>query len=189
MDSQSGAVSPEIVAAVLGVLGGVSIERVARSWGRLWCAPSEWELVFQRRLVSESAEWVEAPAEVANRVYYSVGLDLFNGKENPVGLRGVSVVFSCAGKPDVVSRPFTYEPPGCHVRLRTINLPPRQWVSYELEAVFSGAEEIRGLRRWYRVEFIDHRERRGLFEPKTFRKTIASRNPFPDPWREYAPCY
>jgi hypothetical protein len=67
-------------------------------------------------------------------------------------------------------------------RIYAANLPPRQWVIKELFDHLAEPEEVRLLSRWRRVEFVAERQRRGLFESKTFRKTIASRRPYPDPF-------
>jgi hypothetical protein len=183
---------PEVIAALLGVLAGVFVERFARSWGRLWCELSDWDIKF-RPLIRERPE-------DADGVEYSVRVDLYNGKEIPVGLRDVSIVFICIGG-KLVSKPE--EPPvqilGAPRRatwsteiaslgipesgvVHVMNLPPRQWVSKDLRGRFQGRKDIRLLSRWYRVEFVGQRQRRGLFEPKIFRKIISSRPPFSDPW-------
>lgn len=65
-----------------------------------------------------------------------------------------------------------------------VNLPPRQWVIKELFGRFEEADDIRLLSGWYRVEFVGQRQRRGLFEPKTLCKVIASRPPYSDPSKD-----
>jgi hypothetical protein len=94
--------SPEVFAALLGVLGGVIIERIARSWGRLWCETSGWAVRFlpegsyiERYGIVQRLPQVEE--QDAHQVMYSVRVDLFNGKEIPVGLRNVSLIFKCSG--------------------------------------------------------------------------------------------
>ena len=94
--------------------------------GRIWCEPSGWEINFRvtRRGDLGGYYTPEVPPgdeDRAERITYAVSLDLFNGKEIPVGLQ--------------------------------------------------------------RVDIVAQKQRRGLFEPKTFRKTFACRPAFPDPWR------
>lgn len=187
-------VSPEVVAALLGVLGGVLLERVARSWGRLWCEPSEWKLEFGTQYLDEQSYERDRllPREEEDRaqwVTYSVHLDLFNGKEIPVGLRDISIVFSCDDG-EVVSKPLSttgvvQRPYGGFVDypvMRIINLFPRQWDFVALHDDLRGPDNVRLLLGWRKVEFVGQRQRRGLLERKPFRKTIASRPPFPDPF-------
>jgi hypothetical protein len=109
---------------------------------------------------------------------------LFNGKEIPVGLRDISMVFLSDGA-EVISKPLsaysgrmvvgrtTFDP------LILINLSPRQWVHIEL----LGPLDVKIANRLRRVEFVGQRQRRGLFDRNTFRKTIATQPPFPDPWK------
>jgi len=186
-------VSPEVLAALLGVLGGVLIERVARSWGRLWCEPSDWRLDFFAS-VKGGGETSNIPPSEAYRAAYSVRLDFYNGKEIPVGLRNARIeIYHGAGGGVLISNPLDMGAPTSPDRLRDVgkthgelslvNLPPRQWVPIELRWSYHQKEDVRRLAWWYRVEFVGERQRRGLFEPKTFRKTIASRSPYPDPFR------
>ena len=194
--------SPEVLAAVLGVLGGVLIERAARSLGRLWCVPSEWVVRFspqgsylERYEITKRLPQVEE--RDAHQVTYSVRLDLYNGKEIPVGLRDVSLVFKCSGgevrsvPKDKATEymgqmggdvPLPLQGP-FYDRVHVVNLPPRQWVIMELFDRLVEPEEVRLLSRWRQVEFVGERQRRGLFESKTFRTIVASRPPYSDPFR------
>ena len=146
------------------------------------------ELLYTSDYVTEPPPGHEHAAP--RSIMYSGRLDLFNGKEIPVGLRDIAIVFVCAGG----------EVRNESLDLGVVNLPPRQWVSKEMRSSFNtrvesngwtattaaserSREDMRLLSRWYRVEFVGQRQRRGLFEPKTFRKTIASRPPFPNPFR------
>ena len=179
--------SPEVVAALFGVLGGVLIERVARSWGWLWCEPSEWKLEFWTQYLDEQGYERQKllPPEEEDRaqwVTYSVHLDLFNGKEIPVGLRDISIVFSCDDG-EVVSKPLSttggvqrpYGGPVDYPVMRIINLLPRQWDFVALHNDLRGPEDVRLLLGWQKVEFVGQRQRRGPLERKTYRKLIASR--------------
>jgi hypothetical protein len=187
-------VSPEVLAVLLGVIGGVVIERVARSWGRLWCEPSAWEISLH-----SGDDWEGVKTEVHSRAAqwatYNFRLDLFNGKEIPMGFRDISLVFRCLGgeirsvpkdksTEKILDRglsPTIFEARS-YEHAYVVNLPPRQWVVKELFGRFDEPENITLLARWYRVEFVGERQRRGPLTPKTFRKTIASRPPFSDPW-------
>lgn len=173
--------SPEVVAALVGVVVGVLAERIARSWGRLWCEPTSWRLRYMSR--DEAGYDRELPPgeeDRAEKVEYSLGLDLFNGKEIPVGLRDISVVFVGDGG-ELVSKPWS-APSGRleggrtnYATLILINLAPRQWDHVELLGVLD-VETAKSLRR---VDFVGQRQRRGLFKGKTFRKNIGL--PFPAP--------
>jgi hypothetical protein len=82
--------SPEVIAALLGVALGLFGERLMRAWGRLRCDSYGWEI----RYVGERPRWEgEIPAEEAeyraHGVEYRVSIDLFNGKEVPTGLRDI----------------------------------------------------------------------------------------------------
>ena len=50
----------------------------------------------------------------------------------------------------------------------------------ELTGFENDPQEVRRLVRCSKVEFVGERQRRGLFELKTFRKTIATRPPYGD---------
>ena len=97
-------------AALIGVsdvLAGLIVERFLRSFGRLWYAPSGWELKFMspQNAYGDTVEVNPEEATVAG-ADYSVGLDLFNGKELPVGLHNISMVFTHYGG-ELVQKPGT----------------------------------------------------------------------------------
>ena len=114
-------------------------------------------------------------------------MDLLNGKEILVGLRNRSIkihnhadehVFHStpndrsAGR--IAAGTMRFDP------LPVVNLQPRQWVHLELTGFENDPQEVRHLVWWSKVEFVSERQRRGLFEPKTLRKTIATRPPYGD---------
>jgi hypothetical protein len=205
------ATTATLLAAPIGgglALVGVFVERFLRSLGRLWFVSSGWDMRFylngfvqevEGGFVQEVEEGEVEPERVKDvrSVQYFVNLDLFNGKEIPVGLRAVSVVFTCDGgevtnTPEDVpwsaerrARARRSEEDSDHA-VRVLNLAPRQWVRKELVGWIARRdkpEAIRLLGGWRQVEFVGQRQRRGLFERKEFRRTIASRPPFPDPWK------
>jgi hypothetical protein len=169
-----------ILGTLLGVFLGLVGERFLRSFGRLWCEPSNWELKFMSGM-NAYGETDEVGPEDANAalVEYSVGIDMFNGKEIPVGLRDVSVEFThdsgkLVHKPwDATSRrrEFSYSSP-TYATLVIVNLPPGQWVRLDLLGNISGVEAMKG---WRKAEFVGQRRRGGLFERKEYRETIATR--------------
>jgi hypothetical protein len=188
-------VSAQIVAALIGgglALTGLVVERLLRTWGRLWCEVSDWELTFMsgEKVGGTLQEFVPERPEEAKWARYSVHLDLFNGKEIPVGLRDISIVFSCDDG-EVVRKPLSttggvqrpYGGPVDYPLMRIINLLPRQWDFVALHNELRGPDNVRLLLGWRKAEFVGQRQRRGFLERKTFRKTIASRHPFPDPWK------
>jgi hypothetical protein len=186
-------VSGQLLAALIGgglALLGVFVERFLRSFGRLWCEPSNWKLRFigGQDPYGSPEELGPERADEAKMVEYSFSLDVFNGKEIPVGLRAPAVVFVCDGG-QLVDEPNDAPSGKLHygrttyAQLGPINLLPRQWARLEIIG-FLGEPGARLLAGWRRVEFVGHRQRRGLLERKEFRKTIASRPPFPDPWKQ-----
>jgi hypothetical protein len=177
-----------LIAGTFALLGEV-IERVLRLTGRLWLTTSSdptLRVVIGRNVGGDELTFV----------------DLFNGKEVPSGLRDVRLELLVYG--DGV--PFRSHPseavpihtPTSAVPSReprplgvVINLVPRQFRQLELHGAFSeaAAESIRD-RRWRKVEFVGEFPRRpllGILGSKTFRETIVSRPPFPDPWRDKRP--
>lgn len=162
-------------------LAGLVIERFLRSFGRLWCESSGWEM----RFVAEGDPMgglEEVVPEKAEGLEYSVRLDLFNGKEIPVGLRDITIVFVCEGGEELVHKPssstsgtFSYGSID-YAKLEVVNLRPRQWEHLPLHGVFNDQSEARLLAGWRRVDFVGQRQRRGLLEQKTYRKTIATRD-------------
>ena len=92
---------------VSGALAGLVVERFLRSFGRPWCVPSGWELKFMtpHNVYGETTEVNLKEAEAAS-ADYSVSLDLLNGKEIPVGLRDISVVFT-HDDGELVNKPWT----------------------------------------------------------------------------------
>lgn len=114
-------------------------------------------------------------------------MDLLNGKEILVGLRNLSIkIHNHADEHVFHSTPndrstgriaagtMRFDP------LPVVNLQPRQWVHLELTGFENDPQEVRHLVWWSKVEFVSERQRRGLFEPKTLRKTIATRPPYGD---------
>ncbi len=180
-----------IVATLSGVVVGSLVERLYRSWGRLWCEPSRCEVRYvapdemggHKTLDPDEMGGHKTldPEEAGDDwgAEYAVGLDLYNGKEVPVGLRDISVVVSydAAGEKQFQSRPwdamsgqFSYGRT-TYATLTLVNLAPRQWVRLELLGVLEGAKISKG---WRRIEFVA--ERCGLFGTlREFRKVVASR--------------
>jgi len=167
-----------IVATLSGVVVGGLVERLYRSWGRLWCEPSRCEVRYVAPDEMGGGTTLD-PEEAGDNwgAEYAVGLDLYNGKEVPVGLRDISVVISYgAGEKQFQSRPwdatsgqFSYGRT-TYATLALVNLAPRQWVRLELLGNLDGAKTAKG---WRKIEFVA--ERRGLFGASEFRKVGASR--------------
>jgi len=145
-----------------------------------------------------SKAWTNVPVNEAERVVYSGRLDFFNGKEVPVGFRDAQVVFFCAdgiviNKPDDVEAGWTrlpgdrvdWSPPVAWGLLHAINLPPRQWMIKEIKGRIEDPEELRILASWQRLEFVAHRQRRGLWGRRTFRRVIATKAASFDPSNPY----
>ncbi len=172
---------------VVGVLSGLVVERLLRNAGRIWCEPTEWETRFKARKSDKAGGWlrtdVENPKE-ADQAGYSVWLDFYNGKEVPVGLRDVSIVFSCDGG-ELVSKPFSTTSgqqigmggPISYATMRNINLLPRQWISVALHNDYTDLKDVRLLAGWRKAQFVGQRQRFIPWASKTYRKTIAVRDP------------
>jgi hypothetical protein len=102
-----------------------------------------------------------------------------------VGLRDVSMVFTHDGE-RLVHKPW-YATSGrfsgsstTYAHLVVVNLPPRQWVRLDLCRTLNDVEAMKG---WRRAELLGRRQRRGLFEAKSYRKTIATRYVSKGLWR------
>jgi len=182
-------VSPDaIVVGVFGVLGvvaGVLVERIARSWGRLRCEASvrslrltgvEDEEGYPREVRLEDAD----ETTEANGASYHAALTLFNGKEVPTGLRDLAVVFVSADgrrEPDHPDDPESARRTSAGTfifdRLAVLNLQPRQFKRLELRGEF-GKDAADALKtgRWERIMFEAQRPKRPLLWRKTYRKTI-----------------
>jgi hypothetical protein len=173
---------------VVGVLSGLVVERLLRTAGRIWCEPTEWETHFENTGVDgfgkRTATEAEKP-EDAMHAGYSVWLDLYNSKEVPAGLRDVSIVFSCDGGEELVSKPLSTTSgqqvsrggPLSYATMRNVNLLPRQWITMTLHNDFTDPKDIRLMARWRRAEFVGQRHRRSPWMGRTYCKTIAVRGP------------
>jgi hypothetical protein len=186
-------VSPEVVAALLGVTVGVVVERLARSLGRLRFEASVRSALLTAEVEEESnyprtatVRLEEAnEATVAGGGRYTFEIDLFNSSEVPTGLRNVRVEITAGDGPAIESRPHDIvgtdplapdpiiSPPPVDV----INLPPRQFTHLELREDYlskDAAEVLKG-GRW-KIEFVAERPGRpffGILGSKTYRKTIT----------------
>jgi hypothetical protein len=170
---------------VFGVLAGLVMERVLRSWGSLWYEPTTWKIDFYANDLSE-ANWsgprqAENPID-AKAMRYELWMDLYNDKEVPTGLRGVSIVFDCESG-EVISEPRSLTSGGSDryrgtagAVVRIINLAPRQWDFVALYDEIDNPEVVQLLAGWKKVELVGQ-QRRGLLpgRPGEYRKTIASR--------------
>ncbi len=168
------------VVGIVGVLVGVVVERIARSWGRLRCEPSEWRPHFIDPDPSSASYGETDRPEEATAVDYSGHLALFNGKEIPVALQDPSLVFVCKDGRKLVSKRVDDAASAVHRQGRTtytpvygINISPRQFLHKELRGGF-GQEAVEALRtgRWKRIMFEAKRPKRPLFWRKTYRKTV-----------------
>lgn len=148
--------SPEVVAALLGVVVGILGDRLTRYMGRLWYETSDWSMTFYggEDALGNTVELSEAPTQEPDFVTYSFSLDMFNGREIPTGLRDISVVLVCEGgqlvnEPDDLGTRTLYAsnpgfPPGYRYdKVGVINLPPREWVHKELQGEFRTEGEIK----------------------------------------------
>jgi len=189
-----------ILAALIGgglALAGVFVERVLRSFGRLWCEPWAWGLSPVPKTSRAKAQ-ARSPEEQTRYFSFSGKIDFFNGKEIPVGLRNVRIVFVCDDGVEVDTipadslagwrvepgqAPYWDYPPALGL-VQVLNLPPRQWLIKDLEGTIEDPDEVRLLHRWRRMEFVAERQKRGLFESKVFRKTLALRPPTQTPGKE-----
>jgi hypothetical protein len=174
------------IIGVCGVLAGLLVERLLRNMGRIWCEPTEWETHFEQRgadgFGKRTAIEVESLEEVTH-AGYSVWLDFYNGKEIPIGLGDVSIVFSCDGG-ELVSKPLSTTSgrqvgmggPVSFATMRSINLQPRQWVSVALHNDFTDPRDIHLLAGWRRAEFVGQQRTLIPWTGKTYQKTIAIRD-------------
>jgi hypothetical protein len=169
---------------VLGVLLGVLVERVARLSGRLRFEGS----VLSRTLMTsdttkehygKEVSWddvTEATEAEADSAKYTVIIDLFNGKEVPVGLRAVRLELTRNDGPPIKGNLFDIGPP---VRgdVEVINLRPREVRHMQVQGSFGkGVVEAVSDRRWRSIDFVAEFPARpflGILGSTTYRKTIA----------------
>jgi hypothetical protein len=90
--------------AILGTLLGVVIERLLRPMGRVRCEASALDFVGSpdEVVISRRVPWYELDekaAEIAilHNLLYRMGIDFYNGKEAPTGLRDVRVELGLDG--------------------------------------------------------------------------------------------
>jgi hypothetical protein len=179
-------------AGVFGVLAGVVVDRLLRFWGRPWCEPTDYSIIPRSGNNYEGIK-TETDPEATEWIHYSVRLDLYNSKEVPVGLRDIRMVFKCLGGEiadapkdmatgELEQRHHTLPDRLVHDHIYVINIPPRQWVVKELFGRFDDPEDIRLVFEWRQLEFVSEQRRVWPLRPKTFRKLIASRPPYSDPF-------
>jgi hypothetical protein len=182
-----------IIAGTFTLLG-VMIERLIRGLGRL-----RFEMASEASLVIEESPLEDNPREIplkeidateaieAQGVAYDFAVDLFNAKEVPIGLRGISVEIVLNDERRITSKPYdpaTFSEDLARQRgydklplLAVLNLPPRQLIHMKLSGSF-GEEAASALisGKWHRIEFVGKFPKRpffGILGSKTYRKTIT----------------
>jgi hypothetical protein len=176
-----------IVAGAFTLLG-VVVERVLRSTGFLRFEASEWKAKFASGGAWDHKELSsdDEAAASAERVEFSLAVDLFNGKEVPTGLRDIKVeLIRKEGEP-LTSRPEDRQsgrrehPHHAirYIRVDVINLAPRQFLRMELQGEFDreGVLALASEEKWRRIDFVGERPKRpilGVLGRKTYRKTIT----------------
>jgi hypothetical protein len=191
-----------IIAGTFTLLG-VMIERLIRVLGRL-----QFEVASEPSLVIEGIElepgyprtiplkdivatiplqdMVATEAIEAQGVAYDFAVDLFNGKEVPIGLRDISVEIVLDDEKRITSKPYdpaTFSEALARQRgydnlplLNVLNLPPRQLVHMVLSGSFGEeAASVLISRKWRRIEFVGKFPKRpffGILGSKTYRKTL-----------------
>jgi hypothetical protein len=185
-----------VVGGVGGVVIGVALERLLRYLGGVWCEPAHHEVNplfgdsyegFQTATEPDDAEWID----------YEIRVDLYNGREVPVGLRDVRVVFRTSDgclskvpndKAELLRRPQSggRPEPQMYSPLYVVNLPPRQWVVKEITGRLyrsDDPEETRLVFGWRQIELTGVRRRVWPLRPKKHSWVVASRPPYADPFR------
>ena len=172
------------VGGVGGVVIGVALERLLRYLGGVWCEPAHHEV---NPLFGDSYEGFQTATEpdAAGWIDYEIRVDLYNGREIPVGLRDVRVVFKCSDciskvpndKAELLRRPQSGGRPERQMYgpLYVVNLPPRQWVVKEITGRLDDPEEIRRVFGWRQIEFTGVRRRVWPLRPKKHSWVVASR--------------
>jgi len=177
----------------IGALAGVALERLLRYLGGVWCEPAHHEV---NPFFGEDGGWgrihTATEPDAAEWIDYEIRLDLYNGREVPVGLRDVRVVFKgsdgCLSKvpndkAELLRRPQSGGPPEPQMYgpLYVVNLPPRQYVAKELCGRLDDPEEVSRVFGWRQLEFTAVRRRMWPLPAKRLRWVVAARPP--DPFR------
>jgi hypothetical protein len=186
-----------IIAGTFTLLG-VVVERLIRVLGRLqFEAASEPSLVIEESDESPREKGyprtiplkdIDATEEIeAQGVAYDFAVDLFNGKEVPIGLRDISVDIVLDDDKRITSKPYdpaTFSETLARQRgydklplLAVLNLPPRQLIHMVLSGSFGEeAASVLISGKWRRIEFVGKFPKRpffGILGSKTYRKTIT----------------
>jgi hypothetical protein len=197
MNLQISAATATLLAALIGVFGalmGLVVERLLRLTGRLRFDASVQSLmltdVTDKDGYERNVSWEHADETTeAEGVSYVFGIDLFNGKEVPTGLRDIAVVLLRGDGERFTSRPDDLttgrRTPAIPLTIsgfmeydtrNVLNIPPRQFAHMELSGGFDKeAANVIKTRRWTRIVFEAQRPKRpilGILGSKTYRKTI-----------------
>jgi hypothetical protein len=176
-----------LIGGVLALLG-VVVERLLRLAGRLRfeCSGPSLKVVTGPKGVP--IEWTEVEEGMTVQgARYTLPVDLFNGKEVPIGLRNVRVDLVHDEGARVESRPLVplegtarravVSVGGTAMQeVDVINIPPRWFVHLELHGSMTGeAGEAIKNKKWRKLEFVGELPKRpflGILGSKTYRKTI-----------------
>jgi len=188
-----------IIAGTFTLLG-IMIERLLRGLGRLRCEMASaltLELTGVERgkgSREQRVPFVESDETTkANGVFYAFAVDLFNGREVPISLNAISVEIVLNNDRRIGSYPYenaTYEHQlswrTIYDKIDVINVPPRQFVHQVVMGTFDeNAAYALTSGKWRSFEFVGKLPKRpffGILGSKTFRKTIAWRTPYRDPF-------
>ncbi len=180
-----------LLGAAVGTVSGLLGERLVRTFGKITCEPREgWEpkLSFENPEQTSgygapllgSPQTPFYPDQKPSSATYEFTLDFFNGKELPVGLRKIRIVFKCRGVGEVSRIPI--DPTtgrklagiSHYDSVSTINLPPRQLVSQRFHGRVGKADAL-ALTDWKTARFVAEYPGRRWLSKGTYSKIIAKR--------------
>jgi hypothetical protein len=133
--------------AIVGVIVGFWLERLARRLGRVQMLLREWRLIplGQDQLGGEC----EVALEVARYAQFMFSLAAFNGKEEPTGFRDFAVVFEQAGAVIATVTPADASTGRVVASQRRfddveiLNLPSKEWVTLTLRGTVTVTDKLR----------------------------------------------
>jgi hypothetical protein len=146
--------------ALIGVLGGLLLERKLRSWGEIRCSLGYYNHYHQTRsgnIKAAPANWRELRGEELENIagVHQLRIRFFNDKDEATGLADITVVFVGKDGREVVPRRAMRNPDfpaTSDERGGMLDLPPGTWVTMEFAGFVYGEDALLADSGWERIE-------------------------------------